>query len=101
MDKSKAALWGLQWDIQRITNNGESYKLGTGSHNVVVGIVDTGIDRDHRDLVKNLMPGSKNFVPAGGFQGTESSETAILTPLMTSTAMVAMLLGRSREMVRC
>ncbi|WP_286229739.1 S8 family peptidase [Neobacillus mesonae] len=74
MDKSKAALWGLQWDIQRITNNGESYKLGTGSHNVVVGIVDTGIDRDHRDLVKNLMPGSKNFVPAGGFQGTESSE---------------------------
>ena len=69
-----AALWNRQWDIQRITNNGESYKLGTGSHKVVVGIIDTGIDRDHPDLVNNIMPGSKNFVPAGGFKGTEPYE---------------------------
>ncbi|MEH7386014.1 S8 family serine peptidase [Bacillus sp. JJ1521] len=75
VNPANAALWSLQWDIQRITNNGESYKLGTGSHDVVVGIIDTGIDRDHRDLVKNLLPGSKNFVPAGGFQGTEPAET--------------------------
>jgi lantibiotic leader peptide-processing serine protease len=72
---ANAALWNKQWDIQRITNNGESYKLGTGSHDVVVGIIDTGIDRDHPDLKANLLPGSKNFVPAGGFQGTEPSET--------------------------
>ncbi|SDZ98237.1 Subtilase family protein [Thalassobacillus cyri] len=70
-----AALWDLQWDIQRITNNGKSYKLGTGSHDVVVGIIDTGIDRDHPDLVGNLQPGSKNFVPPGGFRGTEPTET--------------------------
>lgn len=75
VNPADAALWDLQWDIQRITNNGESYKLGTGSHDVVVGIIDTGIDRDHQDLVKNLLPGSKNFVPAGGFQGTEPKET--------------------------
>ncbi|WP_085506587.1 S8 family peptidase [Thalassobacillus devorans] len=70
-----AAYWGLQWDIQRITNNGESYKLSTGSHDVVVGIIDTGIDRDHPDLVGNLQPGSENFVPPGGFQGTEEKES--------------------------
>ncbi|THE11921.1 peptidase S8 [Bacillus timonensis] len=75
VNPADAALWDLQWDIKRITNDGESYKLGTGSHDVVVGIVDTGIDRDHPDLVKNLLPGSKNFVPAGGFQGTEPAET--------------------------
>jgi len=75
VNPADAALWDLQWDIKRITNNGESYKLGTGSHDVVVGIIDTGIDRDHPDLVGNLLPGSKNFVPAGGFQGTEPSET--------------------------
>lgn len=67
--------WGLQWDVQRITQGGMSYELGTGSHNVVVGIIDTGIDRDHPDLVQNLLPGSKNFVPAGGFRGTEPEET--------------------------
>lgn len=75
VNTAAAALWSKQWDIQRITENGASYQLGTGSHDVVVGIVDTGIDRDHPDLVKNLLPGSKNFVPAGGFQGTETSET--------------------------
>lgn len=67
--------WKYQWDIHKITNNGESYKLGTGSHNTVVGIIDTGIDRDHKALVKNIMPGSKNFVPVGGFRGRESYET--------------------------
>lgn len=75
IDTSEAFFWNKQWDIQRITNNGASYELGTGSHDVVVGIIDTGIDRDHPDLVGNLLPGSKNFVPAGGFQGTEPSET--------------------------
>lgn len=69
------ALWAQQWDIKRITNDGASYELGTGSHDVVVGIIDSGIDRDHPDLVKNLLPGSKNFVPAGGFQGLEPKET--------------------------
>ncbi|WP_170008502.1 S8 family peptidase [Bacillus fonticola] len=75
VNPADAALWDLQWDIQRITNNGASYELGTGSRDVVVGIIDTGIDRDHPDLEGNLLPGSKNFVPAGGFQGTEPTET--------------------------
>lgn len=74
VNPADAALWDLQWDIQRITNNGASYELGTGSHDVVVGIIDTGIDPTHPDLVKNLLPGSKNFVPAGGFRGLEPYE---------------------------
>ncbi|MDD3653575.1 MAG: S8 family serine peptidase [Desulfotomaculaceae bacterium] len=65
----------LQWDVHRVTKNGASYHLGTGSNDVVVGIIDSGIDRDHPDLVKNLLPGSKNFVPAGGYRNTEPQET--------------------------
>lgn len=64
----------LQWDIKRVTQNGESYDLGTGSHDVVIGIIDTGIDKDHPDLVKNLVAGSKNFVPEGGFLNNEPYE---------------------------
>lgn len=52
-----------QWDIKKVTNNGESYKLGTGNHNVVVGIIDTGIDENHPDLKANIL-GGENFVPA-------------------------------------
>lgn len=52
-----------QWDIKRVTNNGESYKLGTGNHNVVVGIIDTGIDENHPDLKANIL-GGQNFIPA-------------------------------------
>ncbi|MCD2347093.1 S8 family peptidase [Clostridium guangxiense] len=53
-----------QWDIKKVTNNGESYKLGTGNHNVVVGIVDTGVDENHPDLKANIL-GGENFVPSG------------------------------------
>ncbi len=70
-----AYFWDRQWDIQRITENGASYELGKGSHDVVIGVVDTGIDPDHADLVGNLLPGSKNFVPAGGYAGEEPYET--------------------------
>jgi subtilisin family serine protease len=75
LDPDQAPLWDLEWDIKLVTENGASYHLGTGSHNVVVGIIDSGIDRDHPDLVANLLPGSKNFVPAGGYRNTEPDET--------------------------
>ncbi len=65
-----------QWDIKRVTSNGASWALdgGTGSHDVVVGVIDTGIYAAHPDLAANLLPGSKNFVPAGGFRGQEPYE---------------------------
>ncbi|AHV97645.1 S8 family serine peptidase [Paenibacillus sabinae] len=65
--------WPYQWDIQRITNNGASYKLETGgttnadgtvTHKAVVGVIDTGIDAEHPDLKANFL-GGMNFVPAG------------------------------------
>lgn len=65
-----------QWDIKRVTGNGASWGLsgGTGSHDVVVGVIDTGIYAAHPDLAGNLLPGSRNFVPAGGFLGLEPYE---------------------------
>jgi len=75
LNTDQSSLWDLQWDIKRVTENGASHLLATGSHSVVVGIVDSGIDRDHPDLVANLLPGSKNFVPAGGYRNTEPYET--------------------------
>lgn len=56
-----------QWNIKRVTNNGKSYSLESGNHNVVIGIIDSGIDQTHPDLVNNFL-GGKNLVPAG-FQG--------------------------------
>lgn len=61
-----------QWDIKRVTNNGESLKLESGNHNVVVGIIDSGVDVSHPDLINNFL-GGKNLVPAG-FKD-DSSET--------------------------
>lgn len=70
-----AELYNLyQWDIKRVTNDGASFELGTGSHDVVVGIIDSGVDTDHPDLEGNLL-GGKNFVPAGGFSGRDLTET--------------------------
>jgi subtilisin family serine protease len=62
----------LQWDIKEVTHNGMSFKYNKGSHNVVVGIIDTGIDTTHPDLTANLLGGT-NFVPAN--DGGDSTET--------------------------
>jgi subtilisin family serine protease len=68
-----ASYWQYQWDIQKITNNGASFKLETGgkknadgtvTHKAVVGVIDTGIDANHPDLKANFL-GGMNFVPAG------------------------------------
>ncbi|PKR77971.1 peptidase S8 [Halalkalibacillus sediminis] len=71
----EAGFWPIQWDIQRITENGASYDISTGSHDTSVAVIDTGINPTHIDLAPNLLDGSKNFVPAGGFRGTEPNET--------------------------
>lgn len=65
-----------QWDIKRITNNGDSFSLETGNHDVVVGIIDSGVDIGHYDLKDNLL-GGENLVPKN-FQG-DSSETGDIT----------------------
>jgi len=72
---SESSLWKMQWDMQKITNNGESYSVYPGTKNVTVGIVDSGLDFNHPDLKNNIIEGSKNLVPSGGFQGGEIEET--------------------------
>ncbi|MBM7661743.1 subtilisin family serine protease [Bacillus mesophilus] len=65
----------FQWDIKRLTNNGATFAEHSGSHDVVVGVIDSGIDLNHPDVLTNLLPGSKNFVPPGGVYGVDGSET--------------------------
>jgi len=74
-------LWESQWDMQKVTNNGESYKVFSGSKNVTVGIVDSGLDINHPDLKNNIVPGSKNLVPLGGYKGGEPQETGDVNQL--------------------
>lgn len=58
----------LQWDIKQVTNDGASWDLpgGTGKtesgEDIVVGVIDTGIDYNHPDLKDNYGYG-KSFVP--------------------------------------
>ncbi|MGG1675239.1 S8 family peptidase [Neobacillus sp. NRS-1170] len=53
----------FQWDIKRVTHNGASFSVSKGNHDVVVGIIDSGVDTQHPDLQANFL-GGKNFVPA-------------------------------------
>jgi len=53
-----------QWDIKQLTHNGASWNLATGSHNTVVGIIDTGVSQNHPALKANLL-GGRNFTPDG------------------------------------
>ncbi|WP_202080510.1 S8 family serine peptidase [Caldalkalibacillus salinus] len=51
-----------QWDIQRVTAHGAAWDINQGNHDVVVGVVDSGIDFSHPDLQPNLLYG-KTFFP--------------------------------------
>lgn len=67
-------LWEYQWDMRQVTSDGESYALHTPTTNTVIAIIDSGIDSSHPDLQHSLVAGSKNLVPAGGHNGTETDE---------------------------
>lgn len=59
----KADLYNkYQWDIKQVTSNGKSYNLQLGNHNVVVGIIDSGVNKNHPDLKSNFL-GGENFIP--------------------------------------
>ncbi|HEU4964625.1 MAG TPA: S8 family serine peptidase [Bacilli bacterium] len=56
------------WDIKQVTDNGASWNLpgGTGQSvdgkDIVIGIIDSGIDYNHPDIKPNYLYG-KSFVP--------------------------------------
>jgi lantibiotic leader peptide-processing serine protease len=57
-----------QWDIKQVTNNGASWNMkgGTGKStndkDIIVAVVDSGIDYTHPDIKNNFAYG-KSFVP--------------------------------------
>lgn len=58
----------FQWDIKQVTNDGGSWELDSGTgkpkngQDIIVGIIDTGIDYTHPDLKGNYLYG-KSFIP--------------------------------------
>lgn len=64
LDANATSYWDKQWDMQRLTHDGDSYKINSGNHDTVVAVIDTGIDFGHPDLKENAdLAGSKTFVP--------------------------------------
>ncbi|HUW08766.1 MAG TPA: S8 family serine peptidase [Anaerolineae bacterium] len=83
--------WLKQWNMRRIAAP-EAWPLSTGAAEVVVAVVDSGVDADHPDLTENLLPGY-DFVnhdadPDDDF-GHGTHVTGILSARLNNTLGVA------------
>jgi thermitase len=54
--KTSDPLWGDQWGIAKM-RTAAGWGLETGNAGVTIAIVDTGVDLDHPDLLRKLVPG--------------------------------------------
>lgn len=52
--------WNLQWNLPKIQANA-TWDLETGSTDVVVAVVDSGIDYNHTDLASNYLSGGYDW----------------------------------------
>ncbi|MGH8835594.1 MAG: S8 family peptidase [Actinomycetes bacterium] len=71
-DPTGEPLWGLQWDMPQI-DLAQAHGVTTGSSNVVVGVLDSGISSTHPDLATQI-DHSKSASCLGGV--VDTSETA-------------------------
>jgi subtilisin family serine protease len=69
------ALWGRQWDMRAI-QVAEAHSVTIGSPDVVIGVLDSGIDATHQDLATQVDP-SKS---ASCLSGTPDTSFAAWNP---------------------
>jgi subtilisin family serine protease len=67
-DPTGEPLWSLQWDMQQI-DVAEAHSVTTGSPDVVVGVLDSGISSTHPDLATQIAK-DKSVSCLGGVEDT-------------------------------
>jgi subtilisin family serine protease len=70
-DPTAEPLWGLQWDMAQI-HTPEAQAVTTGSPNVVVGVLDSGISSTHPDLATQIVK-AKSASCLGGVVDTSEA----------------------------
>lgn len=57
-------MFGIQWH-HGVIGSSEAWTVTTGSAEIIIAVLDTGVEPDHPDLVGKLLPGGNSFDGVG------------------------------------
>ena len=65
--------WNEQWNMQKLAS--KDTKINNGQLNkLTIGIIDSGLNQGYRNMLKDKIRYTENFVPTGGFANQDGDE---------------------------
>lgn len=100
-DNVTKSFYNQQWNLHKLSSNPNNF-IDKRLNKLTIGIIDSGISDEYRYSLGNKVKGVWNFVPRGGFTGSESDEQGDVLDVRDrkghGTSVTSLISGTSQMM---